>query len=204
MNSEFSFHAWLSIASSSFYLIGSILFHPYFSKTPLLGNMSVLSYLMASLLFLLDSLKQLLHSFEDLTRRDLINNGTKSIQMDQAVIICVGTSSTISGILFSMASIAFYSAFGRSGQILGNWMFRTGATLVIINTTWLLIRLQITGETSFTMLKLVTLLPMLGAWGFFIGTALVLAGGNGVRYGSLSLMIGSTFFLASSVLLFRL
>ena len=126
------------------------------------------------------------------------------MQMDQAVIFCVGTSSTISGILFTVASIAFYSAFGRSGQILGNWMFRMGATLVIINTTWLLIRLQINGESSFTMMKLVTLLPMLGAWGFFIGTALVLAGGNGVRYGSLFLVIGSTFFLSSSVLLFRL
>ena len=204
MNSEFYFHAWASIASSSFYLIGSILFHPYFSKTPLLGTLSVISYLMASLLFLIDSLKQLLNSFENLTRGDVINNGTKSIQIDQAVIFCVGTSSTISGILFTIASIAFYSSFGQSGLILGNWMFRTGATLVIINTTWLLIRMQINVGTSFTMLKLVTLLAMLGGWGFFIGTALVLAGGNGVRYGSFCLIIGSTFLLSSSVLLFRL
>jgi hypothetical protein len=87
--------------------------------------------------------------------------------------------------------------------MVGNWLYRCGATLGFMSSTWLLIRLQMK-STKFTMMKLVTFLSLCGSIGFLIGGGFFLAHGKHGAEGSFSWLAGSISFLLSSLLVYKL
>ncbi|CAF2985074.1 unnamed protein product [Rotaria sp. Silwood2] len=123
--------------------------------------------------------------------------------MDLAISICRNTIGIVSGLLFAIGSVVFWPTFGHCGTLVGNWMYRCGASLGVVNNMWQLIRLQMKSATV-TMMKLLSLLSLLGSIGFLVGGGYFLAGGKHDTEGSFAWLAGSLAFLLSSILTYKL
>jgi hypothetical protein len=143
-------------------------------------------------------------NFQSIPSNDgLLINETTSFDIDSAISLCRNTIGSISALLFTIGSVAFWSTYGHFGDIVGNWMYRCGASLGVVSCMWLLIRLQMK-STKFTMMKLVTILSLCGSIGFLIGGGFFLAGEKYDIEGSFAWLAGSIAFLLSSLLIYKL
>ena len=205
MHWKYHLNKWLYIMSSALYLLGSALLHSYFSKNKILATVSTLSFIFASILFFLAAFQLLLTNFQTLLSKEelLLTNKMEKFNTDTAISFCVLTMVNISGILFTIGSVAFWPTLDHCNQILGIWMFRCGASLVVIGNAWLLIRMQMK-KMKCSIDKLTTLMVLLGAVGFIVGGAFLQAGSDHVDHGSFSLMAGSYLLLLSSILSYKL
>jgi hypothetical protein len=204
MNWKFHLNAGLYIIGSCLFIIGSILFHPHFSVTSSLYKTGVLCFTFGSIFFCFASLQQLIANFRSITvkKTDLIED-SRLFDMDLAVSFCRDTIGSISGLLFSIGSVAFWPGYGHGGALVGNWLYRCGATLGVISSTWSLIRQQIK-SSKFSILKLLTLMSLFGSIGFLIGGAYFLYSGKHDTEGSFGWLTGSIAFFLSSVLIYKL
>jgi hypothetical protein len=185
--------------------VGSIFFHPQISRIDPFYKIGVSAFTFGSILFCFGSFQQLIANFQSISSNDdrsLINE-TTSFDIDSAISLCRNTIGSISGSLFAIGSVAFWPTYGHSGAIVGNWLYRCGASLGVVSCMWLLIRLQVK-STKFTMMKLVTILSLFGSIGFLIGGGFFLASGKHDMEGSFAWLAGSIAFLLSSLLIYKL
>ena len=204
MNWKFHLNVCFYILGSCLFIIGSILFHPHFSAISSLYKTGVLTFTFGSILFSFASVQQLLTDFQSFKPdQDVLINESKPLDMDLAVSFCRNTIGSISGVLFIIGSVAFWPSYGHGGALVGNWLYRCGASLGVVNSIWLLIRLQ-TKSSKFSILKLITLLSLLGSIGFLVGGGYFLYGGKYDIQGSFAWLSGSIAFLLSSVIIYKL
>ncbi|CAF1069398.1 unnamed protein product [Adineta steineri] len=194
----------LNIVGSILFIIGSIFFHPHFSVTNSLYKTGVLTFVFGSVLFYFSSLQQLFMCFQNLepSKAGVVND-SKPLDLDLAISFCRHTLGCCSGILFIVGSAAFYPTYGHCGVLVGNWLFRCGATLSVLSYVWFLIREQMK-SSKFSLVKLVVFIALLGSIGFLIGGAFFLAGPDYASHGSFAWVAGSVVFLLSSVMLYKL
>lgn len=204
MNWKFHCNALFYIISSGLFIIGSILFHPHFSVTSSLYKTGVLVFTFGSILCSLASLQQLLSSFQTLTptSKTLLDE-SKPFGVDLAVSFCRDTIGSISGLLFAVGSVAFWPSYGHGGALVGNWLYRCGASLGVVSSVWSLIRQQQASSTV-SVLKLMALMSLLGSIGFLIGGGFFIYGGKYDAQGSFAWLSGSVAFLVSSLLIYKL
>ncbi len=204
MNWKFHINVFFYIMGSCLFIVGSIFFHPHISHMESFYKAGVLAFTFGSILFGFGSLQQLAANFQSISSNDrsLIDE-TTSFDIDTAISICRNTIGSISGLLFAIGSAAFWPNYGHFGDIVGNWLYRCGATLGVVSCMWLLIRLQMK-STKFTMMKLVTILSLFGSIGFLIGGGFFLAGDKYDIEGSFAWLAGSIAFLLSSILTYKL
>ncbi|CAM4801444.1 unnamed protein product [Rotaria magnacalcarata] len=205
MNWKLHVNIFLYIIGSCLFIIGSILFHPHFSKTDSLYKTGVLTFTFGSILFGLGSLQQLLANFRSISsnNNELLINEAKPFYMDLAISICRNTIGSVNGFLFTIGSVAFWPTYGHCGSLVGNWMYRCGAFLGVVNSMWQLIRLQMK-STAMTTMKLLALLSLLGSIAFLVGGGYFLIGGKHDIEGSFVWLAGSVTFLLSSILTYKL
>ena len=204
MNFQSHLNALFYIAGSCLFIIGSVLFHPHYSGTLALYKTGVCTFTLGSLLFGLAALQQLLKNFRSASSKgDGLIDEPKAFDTDLAVSFCRGTIASISGLLFVVGSAAFWPSFAHGGALVGNWLYRCGASLGVVNSLWSLIRLQ-SKSTRFSTLKAMALLSLLGSIGFLIGGAYFLFGGKYDAQGSFGWLFGSIAFLLSSALIYGL
>jgi hypothetical protein len=203
MNWTFHLNASFYIIGSCLFIVGSILFHPHFSVTSILYKTGVLTFTFGSVLFGVAALQQLIGDFQRLSANsNVLREPSNSIDTDVAVSFCRNTIGSISGLLFTLGSIAFWPSYEHAGALVGNWLYRCGATLGLISSFWSLIRQQ--HPCRYSTLKLMTLLSLFGSIGFLIGGAFFLYGGAYDMQGSLAWLAGSLSFLCSSLLIYKL
>ena len=204
MNFPSHLNAFFYIAGSCLFIVGSILFHPHYSATLALYKTGVCTFTLGSLLFGLAALQQLLKNFQSISsEHDGLINECKPFDMDLAVSLCRDTIASISGLLFIVGSAAFWPSFAHGGALVGNWLYRCGASLGVVNSLWSLIRLQ-KKSAWFSTLKVMALLSLLGSIGFLIGGVYFLCGDEYDAQGSYGWLFGSIAFLLSSALIYGL
>lgn len=205
MNWKHHVNIFFYIIGSCLFIVGSIFFYPQISRIDPLYKVGVLTFTIGSILFCLGAFQQLISDFQNISSNkdgSLINE-TVSFDIDLAISLCRSTIGSISGFLFAIGSAAFWPTYGHCGAIVGNWLYRCSAILGVVSCIWLLIRLQLE-STKFTMMKLVTILSLLGSTGFLIGGGFFLAGEQHDAEGSLGWVVGSISFLLSSLLVYKL
>ncbi len=205
MNWKFHVNVFFYIIGSCLFIVGSIFFHPHISRIDSLYKTGVLTFTFGSILFCFGSLQQLIANFQSISSTDdrsLINQ-TTSFDIDSAISFCRNTIGSINGLLFAIGSVAFWPTYGHAGNIVGNWLYRCGASLGVVSCMWLIIRLQVK-STKFTMMKLVTILSLFGSIGFLVGGGFFLAGEKYDIEGSFAWLAGSIAFLLSSLLVYTL
>jgi hypothetical protein len=205
MNWKFHVNTFFYIIGSCLFIVGSIFFHPHIARIDLFYKIGVLTFTFGSILFCFGSFQQLIANFQSISTNDdrpLISD-TKSFDIDSAISLCRNTIGSVSGLLFAVGSVAFWPTYGHCGTLVGNWLYRCGATLGVMSCMWLLIRLQVK-STKFTMMKLVTILSLFGSIGFLIGGGFSLAGEKHDAEGSFSWLAASVTFLLSSLLIYKL
>lgn len=205
MNWKFHINTLFYIIGSCLFIMGSIFFHPDISSIVSYYKTGVLTFTFGSILFFLGSLQQLIINFQNICSnndRSLINESI-SIDIDTAISFCRNTIGCINGFLFAVGSVAFWPNYGHCGALVGNWLYRCGATLGLISCIWFLIRLQMKSN-KFTIMKLITILSLFGSIGFLIGGGFFLASGKYDVEGSFAWLAGSIAFLLSSVLIYKL
>lgn len=198
MNWKFHVNVFIYIIGSFLFIVGSIFFHPHFSSIDSFYKAGVLTFTFGSILFCFGSFQQLIANFQNIS-----SNDATPFDIDSAISLCRNTIGTINGFLFAIGSVAFWPTYGHSGAIVGNWLYRCGASLGVVSCMWLLIRLQMK-STKFTMMKLVTILSLFGSIGFLIGGGFFLVGGSHDIEGSFAWVAGSIAFLLSSLLIYKL
>ena len=204
MNWKLHCNALLYIIGSCLFVSGSILFHPHFSSTVSLYKTGVLMFTFGSALFCLASLQQLLGNFRTITpTSDTLLDESNQFAMDLAVSFCRDTIGSISGLLFTVGSVAFWPSYDHGGALVGNWLYRCGASLGVVSSTWSLIRQQQASSTV-SVLKLMSFMSLLGSIGFLIGGGFFLYGGKHDVQGSFAWLSGSLAFLASSLFIYKL
>ncbi|UJR13889.1 hypothetical protein I4U23_000896 [Adineta vaga] len=134
---------------------------------------------------------------------NVLTNETRLPDMDLAVSLCRNTIGIISGCLFIIGSIAFWPSFGHGGALVGNWLYRCGASLGVINSLWYLIREQMK-SFKYTLSKLMIVLSLFGSVGFLIGGGYFLYGGKYDSEGSFAWLAGSISFLFSSLIIYKI
>jgi hypothetical protein len=204
MNWKFHLNAFAYIIGSFLFIIGSISFHPHFSTVSSWYKAGVLTFTFGSILFCFASIQQLLTNFQTIKPKenDLINE-SKQIDVELAISFCRNTIGSISGLLFTIGSVAFWPSYGHCGALVGNWLYRCGASLGVISSIWSLVRQQM-NSSQITILKLVTGLSLLGSIGFLIGGGYFLYAGKHDTEGSFGWLSGSIAFLLSSLLIYKL
>ena len=204
MNWKLHANVLFYIIGSCLFIIGSIFFHPQISRIDPLYKIGVLTFTFGSILFCFASFQQLVTNFQSVTSNDSRSclDETTSLDIDSALSLCRNTIGSISGFLFAVGSVGFWPTYGHCGAIVGNWLYRCGATLGVLSCMCLLIRLQVK-SIRFTMMKLVTILSLLGSVGFLIGGGFFLSTGHDAE-GSLAWLAGSIAFLLSSLLIYKL
>jgi len=204
MDWKFHLNAFLYIIGSCLFIIGSVLFYPHFSTISSLYKTGVLTFTFGSILFSFASLQQLLTSFQSLNpTQDISNNKSQPFNTDLAISFCRNTIGSISGFLFIIGSVAFWPNYGHGGALVGNWLYRCGASLGVVNSMWFLIQQQMK-SSKFSLLKLMTLLSLLGSIGFLVGGGCFLYGGKYDIEGSLAWLSGSISFLLASLIIYKL
>ena len=194
----------LYVSGSCLFIIGSVLFHPHFSAVSSLYQTGVLTFTIGSCLFAVASLQQLHNNFRSVySSENILSDDNQSLNMDLAVSFCRNTIGSVSGFLFIVGSIAFWPSFGHGGALVGNWLYRCGASLSLLNSLWALIREQMK-LSKYTLLKLMILLSLFGAIGFLVGGGYFLYGGKYDSEGSYSWLAGSISYLLSSLIIYKL
>ncbi len=143
-NWKFHTNVFFYIIGSCLFIIGSILFHPSISRIDSFYKAGVLAFTCGSILFGYSSLQQLLSNFQSISSNDrLLDNETPALDTDSAISLCRNTIGSISSLLFTIGSVAFWPTYGHSGAIVDNWWYRCGASFGVVSSMWLLIQLQI-------------------------------------------------------------
>lgn len=122
---------------------------------------------------------------------------------NHAVAMTRSTISVVNGILFTLGSVVYWPGYGHSGIVAGNWLYRMGSSMTMISSTWALVRLF--GRTHYSpkvlyMLRAYSAQMFLGGLCYFIGGIYFIHHVGDV--GAVLWIVGSTFFITSSAMLF--